>query len=97
MYVCTYIYAQINAPIYACMHIVTDSCISAYIHNLNVYLYVTYIHQNHMMLTLGTVVSCDQENHVAPHFDHLDLGNTLVPFIMPSVSCDADTGADSKT
>ena len=45
-----------------------------------------------MMLML---VLRDPESHVAPHFDHLDLKNTMVPITMLLVSGDDDTGTNS--
>ena len=36
-------------------------------------------------------------NHVAPHINHLDQRNAVVPFTMLSASCDADTGANGIT
>ena len=44
-----------------------------------------------MMLTLGPMASHDQKSPGASHFDHLDLRYTVVPLMIPLVSCDADT------
>ena len=30
---------------------------------------------------------------VVPHFNHLDLRNTIIPFMMPSAPCDSDASA----
>ena len=35
------------------------------------------------LMTTVEIVSCDQASHFAPHFDHLDLRNAMVPLIMP--------------
>ena len=45
-----------------------------------------------MMLVLAPMVAHDQRSHSAPFFNHLDLKNKMVP----SVSCDAGTGASSN-
>ena len=37
------------------------------------------------------------KSNVAPHFDHLDLKNSVVPFMIPLASCDADTNASGVT
>ena len=39
----------------------------------------------------------DQQCHVVPHFDNLDLRNAVVSLIMLSMSCDAGTGANGFT
>ena len=40
------------------------------------------------------VVSHDQtKSYIAPHFNHLNLRNTIVPLTTPSVSCNTNTGA----
>ena len=38
------------------------------------------------------MVSHDQKGHVAPHFDCLELRNSVIPFMMPLASCDTDSG-----
>ena len=35
--------------------------------------------------------STDQKCHAAPHFNHFDVRNGMVPLLMQSVSCDTDT------
>ena len=45
-----------------------------------------------MMVMLVPMASHEQKGHVAPHPDCLDLGNAVLLLIMPSRSCDADTG-----
>ena len=47
-----------------------------------------------MMPVLAPMVSHDPKSYVEPHFNHLDLRNAVVPLTMPSVSCDADAGAN---
>ena len=37
------------------------------------------------------------KSHVAPHFDCLQLRNSLVAFMMPSTSCDDNTNANGIT
>ena len=39
----------------------------------------------------------DSKSHIAPHFICHALGNSMVPFMVPSVSCDADTGTNGIT
>ena len=46
---------------------------------------------------LGPVASHDQKSHVAPHFDHLDLGNAMLPLTMSLASCDVSTGTNGVT
>ena len=41
-------------------------------------------------------ITC-KESHVALCFNHLDLENKRVPLPMPSVSCNAHTGANNIT
>ena len=43
------------------------------------------------------VVSHDQKGHVAPHSNHLDLWNVMMPLMMPSESCDTDACASGIT
>ena len=45
-----------------------------------------------MMPVLVPVASYDQKSHVAPHVDHLDLRNAMVPLVL-SMSHDANTNA----
>ena len=80
-----YMYASIYIKTYVCLLI----DIPKHIHSYSIH---AYIHQNHMMLTLGTVTS-----HVACYFDHLCLRNAMVPIMMPTVVCDVDTSASGKT
>ena len=49
------------------------------------------------MLTLVPMVYHDQKGYVAPHFDCLVLSNAVIPFMIPSVSCDTGTGINSVT
>ena len=30
------------------------------------------------------------KGHIAPYFNHLDLGNGMMPLLMPSATCDTD-------
>ena len=46
------------------------------------------MHQHHVMLTMVQVVSHDQRYPVAPHFNHVDLRNALIPLMMLSALCD---------
>ena len=76
---------------YACLYTYSSVCIHvAYIHT---YIH-TYMYDNHIILTLRSMASHDQKSHVAPHFYDLHLRNSVVPLMMPSVSCDADTGTN---
>ena len=43
------------------------------------------------------MLSDEQKNHVTHNFDHLDVRNIMVPLIIPSESCDVDTGANGVT
>ena len=43
------------------------------------------------------IVSHDQKSHVAPHFSCLNLRNAVVPFTMPSTSCDIHTSSSIVT
>ena len=43
------------------------------------------------------MLSYDQESHVAPEFNHLDLMNAIVPLIMPLVLCDANAAINGIT
>ena len=45
-------------------------------------------------VTHVTMASHDEKHHIAPHFNCLDLGNSVVQLMMPSASCDAHTGTD---
>ena len=36
-------------------------------------------------------------HHVAPHFDHLDLRNAVVPLVTPSAAHDTDASANGIT
>ena len=56
----------------------------------------TYIHQNHDADTRQMTLH-DQISHVAPLFDHCDLKHAVFPLMLPSVSHDADTGANGIT
>ena len=49
------------------------------------------------MLMLALMVSHDQVSRVAPHFDHLEPKNAMVPLMTLSSSCDADGSANSVT
>ena len=51
-------------------------------------------HQCHVMSTLPIH---DQKSHVKHCFNHLDLANKMLPVTVPSVSCDACTGANNIT
>ena len=42
------------------------------------------------MVMLVPVASHDQKSNFTPHFDCLDLRNTMVPLIMLLLSCSAD-------
>ena len=53
------------------------------------------IHQHHVMLTLAHMASHDQESHVSPHFNLLDLRNAMMPLMMLLALCDA--GANCVT
>ena len=46
-----------------------------------------------MMPLLVPASSPDQTSHVAPHFDHLDLQNAVVPLMVLYTSYDANTNA----
>ena len=56
-------------------------------------------HFDHLYLryTVVSMASHAQKSHRAPHFDCLDLINAMVPLMMPSASCDADTGTNGIT
>ena len=45
---------------------------------------------HHVMLMLVPMVSHDQKSPVAPHFNHHDLRNTMLPLMMLSPWCDID-------
>ena len=44
-----------------------------------------------------SMTSHNQLSHVVPHFNHPDLMNAVVLFMAPSVSCEADAGANGVT
>ena len=50
-----------------------------------------------MMPKLVPMGTHDQKCHAAPHLNHLDLRNTLVPLMMQLASQDSDTGANLVT
>ena len=43
------------------------------------------------------MVSHDEKNHVAPHFNCLDLRNAMVPLTTLLASCDTTTGGNGVT
>ena len=43
------------------------------------------------------VASHDQKSHVVPHFEYRYLRNMMVPLMIPSALCDADTGGNGVT
>ena len=43
------------------------------------------------------VPSHNQKRHAAPHFEYLYIRSVIVPLMIPSASCDADTGANCVT
>ena len=48
-------------------------------------------------MTPVPMASHDPKSHVAPHFDCLDVSNTIVPLTMPLASQDADDGINCIT
>ena len=42
-------------------------------------------------VTLVPMTLHEPESHSVPHFNCLSHGNVMVPFMLPSTSCDADT------
>ena len=50
-----------------------------------------------MTLILMPMASHEEKSHVAPHFDHLDLRNSMVPLKMLSASHDIGTIANGVT
>ena len=52
-----------------------------------------FLHQ----VTLVSVALHDQNGHLIPCFDCLDLGDAKVPQMMPSAPCDAETGTNGIT
>ena len=51
----------------------------------------------HVMLMLLPVVSHDKNSHVEPSFNHLHVMNAVMPIMIPSASCYADTHANDVT
>ena len=49
------------------------------------------------MMTLMSIASHNQKGHVAPHFNHIDVRNSMELFSMSSASYDANTDASGIT
>ena len=89
-FVHTYMHIYIHLYMYTCMDIQTVVCLPIYIpkcmHSYSIYDAGTGANPSH-----------EPKNHVALPFYFLVLRNAMVPLMMPSVSHDADTGANGVT
>ena len=67
------------------------------------YLWFSCLEIRNVMLSLMPLVSFDanvvtwHKHHIAPHFDHFDLWKSMMPLMMPSLSCDADASTSGIT
>ena len=43
------------------------------------------------------MISHDEKSHIAPHFNHLGLRNVMLPLMIPSASCGADSDTNGVT
>ena len=95
---CMYVHTYIHICLHTCIHLYMHAGIDIHTHIqlpinipkcIHLYCIHTYIHTSESHDADG-----DQKSHVAPCSDRLVLRNVMMPLIMPSRLCDADTGAN---